>query len=603
MQFSIRKIFYKSIGDIKIKIFLSRGKLKGEKMTEVKRIDGIQASQPSAATNPVKKVEAEKEKLNEEIKKLLLGDKKAQEARKAELNNMYTTELNLGKKDAKKAAQNRLDDEIAGERIDNTNVFYDKSEYEKLKEERDNQYKDLYKQYRSEGKSRKEAKRLANADAGEVTYIKSKKVRNFIDAHKDKFINEDGTFNQDKYKEEIKKWTGDNKLDLSESRAAGKEFQVKAKTIRKAADYANFDVQKDKTAAKRALHVGETTLIGTGIGAAVGAIAGKHIKKSASGSASDLSGKTIKVPFEGGYVDVAASTIINATGSYKQAIGPKAGSLLGAISGGAGGLGAGLATMHKIKDQGEKDVFNGISAEEVVKEGAKGIDGEANAKIVNGILRMENLTDEQKVELFKKHYGENTGKRVTQRELLAAYNEAKQLNEKPQTPAQTTTQQNQGNQQNTPVVTTPQNNGENNNQQPANTTPAQPQPGQQTPAPAPEKEPCEVIVQNGESIAKLAKKYGVSQKEIIELNRSQLKKFKNAKNCDDNKVIYGFLVGAKIRVPEGCDKADKNKSAEDAIKDYNRMVEKHIDEYCEDHGVYSKEFKKQIEAKKSQKAA
>lgn len=573
-------------------------------VSEVKRIESVQTTQQTTAVNPVKKAEQDKAKVNEEIQKVLLGDKKAQQTRKQELQTLYTQELSMDAKDAKKAAQNRLADEIAGERIDNTYVFYDKSKYEKLKEERDNQYKDLYKQYRSEGKSKKEAKRLANADAGEVTYIKNKKVRAFVDSHKDKFVNEDGTFNQTKYKEELKKWTGDNKLDLSESRAAGKEYQVKAKTVRKAAGYANFDVQKDKTAAKRALHVAETTAVGTGIGAAVGAVAGKFIKKSAHGSASDLSGKTIKVPFEGGYVDIAASTLINATGSYKSAIGPKAGSLIGAFAGGAGGFGAGLATMHKIKDQGEKDVFNGISAEEIVKEGAKGVDGIANAKIVNGILKMENLTDEQKVELFKKHYGENTGKRVTQRELLAAYEEAKQLNEKPQTPAQQQpAQPTQTSPAQTPADQTPAQPTQPTQtppaQTPADQTPAQPPQQQPTQPPAPEKEPCEVVVQNGESIAKLAKKYGVSQKEIIELNKDQLKKFKNAKNCDDNKVIYGFLVGAKIRIPDGCDKADKNKSSQDAIKDYNKMVEKHFDEYCEEHGVYSKEFKKQMETKKA----
>ena len=59
-----------------------------------------------------------------------------------------------------------------------------------------------------------------------------------------------------------------------------------------------------------------------------------------------------------------------------------------------------------------------------------------------------------------------------------------------------------------------------------------------------------VTVENGESIARLAKKYGVSEKEIIELNRDQLKYFKSATDCEDNKKYLGFLVGARIKLPQ-----------------------------------------------------
>ena len=584
MQFSGIKIFYKSIGDIKKLIFLSRGKLKGEKMSlEVKKVDNLsQAQQPVSAENTAKKAELEKEKVDKELQTALLGSKKAQKERKEELKAQYMKDLGMSNKEAKEAAKSRLDDEVAGERIGNTDVYYNKDEYKEAKKTRDEEYDKLYKQYRDEGKKRREAKKLANAEAGEVEYIKSKKVRKFVDTNKEKFFDKNGTFNQDSYKEEIKEWSGDNKLDLSESRAAGKQYDVKSRTIRKAAKYANFDVQKDKTALKRLGHVAESVGIGAAAGAGVGAILGPHMKTKGLVKMNETFTSTVIDKTTGQVVDkIVTKRPVNVP--VEDKIGAARGALFGALTGGAAGLGIGLATMHKVKDQGEKDVFNGISAEEVVKEAGKGVEGTANQKLVDGILKMENLTDEQKVNLLKKHYGENTGKRVTQRELLAAYEEAKKLNDVK------------------PVVhTTP--------------TPSPlPQPAPisiPTPAPVPphidplpQKEPCEVIVQNGESISRLAKKYGVSEKEIIELNRKQLKTFKHAKNCDDNRNIYGFLVGAKIKVNNGCDQAYKNKTSEEAIKDYNKMVEKHIDEYCEEHKVYSQAFKKQVEAKRRQNAA
>ena len=61
-------------------------------------------------------------------------------------------------------------------------------------------------------------------------------------------------------------------------------------------------------------------------------------------------------------------------------------------------------------------------------------------------------------------------------------------------------------------------------------------------------ETVSVTVLNGESIAVIAKKYGVSVQEIMDLNQKHIKYFKSATDCDGEKVA-GFLVGAKIKLP------------------------------------------------------
>ena len=393
----------------------------------VKRIQTFQGDQPASVLTSIDKEKQEQERVDSEIKTALLGDKKAQKNRQKELQAQYMEELNMSKKDAKKAAKSRVADETAQARVENTDVYFNKDEYEKAKGENKKEYDAVYKKYREGGTSRRKAKRLAKAEAGEVEYIKDKKVRSFVNAQEKKFFDEKGQFDQEKYKEGLQEWTGDYKLDLSESRAAGKQYQVKAKTVRKAARYANFDVQGDKTNAKRALHVAKCTGIGAAIGAGAGALLGPHMTTSGILKTNQTFVSTVIDQTTGKVIDTIV-TKRPVSIPVKDSIGAGTGALYGAAIGGAAGLGVGLATMHKIKDQGEKDIFNGISAEEVVKEGAKGIDGIGNAKIVNNILNMENLTDEQKVDIFKKHYGENTGKRVTQRELLAAYEEAKKLN-------------------------------------------------------------------------------------------------------------------------------------------------------------------------------
>ena len=105
-----------------------------------------------------------------------------------------------------------------------------------------------------------------------------------------------------------------------------------------------------------------------------------------------------------------------------------------------------------------------------------------------------------------------------------------------------------------------------------------------------------VVVQNGESLAKLAKKYNVSVDDLIKLNN--LQKFTN--DCGETK-IKGFKVGQTIKLPAtaNIDAAKNNKTAADAIKDYENMWKKNIaegKEPCEDDHKVSNAFLEKVRA-------
>ena len=116
-----------------------------------------------------------------------------------------------------------------------------------------------------------------------------------------------------------------------------------------------------------------------------------------------------------------------------------------------------------------------------------------------------------------------------------------------------------------------------------------------TPTPVVEQEeddPCyEVVVQNNESPAMLAKKYGVSVEEILELNKSQVKKFKDC----NGKIHLGFLVGAVIQLP--CDakieNARGNLTSKQSQNLYENIFVKKADKgdvWCEEKQATRKEL-------------
>jgi LysM repeat protein len=105
-----------------------------------------------------------------------------------------------------------------------------------------------------------------------------------------------------------------------------------------------------------------------------------------------------------------------------------------------------------------------------------------------------------------------------------------------------------------------------------------------------------VIVQNGETLIKLANKYGVSAQKIIELNKNKIKYFRHASNCNDNKKYAGFLVGAEITLPDGIYDLSGNKLKADTIKDYEDYIVKKKNIFCQDRldQICTSEFRQAV---------
>ena len=89
----------------------------------------------------------------------------------------------------------------------------------------------------------------------------------------------------------------------------------------------------------------------------------------------------------------------------------------------------------------------------------------------------------------------------------------------------------------------------------------------------------------------LAKKYGVSVEEILELNKSQVKKFKDC----NGKIHLGFLVGAVIQLP--CDakieNARGNLTSKQSQNLYENIFVKKADKgdvWCEEKQATRKEL-------------
>lgn len=386
MQFLGIKIFYKSIEDKLIKVFSFHGEnRKGKSMTRVGKVDAVAAQ------------EVKQKKKNEETKKSdtqlqeLLGNKDAQKTRREELIDDYLG-LGLTKRQAKKAAKNQVKNEVSQERVDKTVVYLTKEEYKKHKDE------DI-------------------KNGLEPEYIKNKKVRGMIEKNPERFYETDDkgnkVFSSDKYKIAIREYTGlDYKLNLDERKAGAEELGIKKKgffnklinntdvNMKRAAKYANFEVERDNTNLYRAGVIASSTALGTLTG---GALAGTFT--------SNVTGIHID-----GQKELLGHQESNATA-------------VNAARGGVVGLVTGIALAAFVKDRGYADVFQGISVEEIIKQGSTGIKGEANKKIVDSILNLEHLPDDLKAQAMKVAYGQATGKKVNERELIAAYELAKAADE------------------------------------------------------------------------------------------------------------------------------------------------------------------------------
>lgn len=463
MQFLGIKIFYNSIEDKLIKVFsFHEENRKGKSMTRVGKVDAVAAQ------------EVKQKKKNEETKQSdtqlqeLLGNKDAQETRREELIDNYLG-MGLTKKQAKKAAKNQVKNEVAQERVDKTVVYFSKAEYERNKD------KDI-------------------KNGLEPEYIKNKKIREMVENHPERFFetNEKGevvvdekgnkVFSSDKYKLTMREFTGlDYKLNLDERKAGAEDLGIKKKgffnkifnrtnnNMKKAAKYANFEYEKDNTNLYRGGVIATSTALGVVTG---GALAGTF-KSNVTG-----------IHYNGDK-ELLGHQESNATA-------------VNAARGGIVGLVTGIALAGFVKDRGYADVFQGISVEEIIKQGSTGIKGEANKKIVDSILNLEHLPDDLKAQAMKVAYGQATGKKVNERELIAAYELAKAADEeyaKLPPPA-------------TPPVETP----------PVDTPPVDTPPQDNPPVDTPPEEQCsyEVCKEEGKEPNSYEIKYGNYPSAIIE---------------------------------------------------------------------------------------
>ncbi len=234
------------------------------------------------------------------------------------------------------------------------------------------------------------------------------KVRKIIAENPEDFY-VDGEFSSDQYKRRLGGFTGfDNKANLDEVKTAASDYGVGNRTIRRAMKRAGYEREKDLTW----LYKGLAALGVLGVSAGVGSLVGANFTSNVHGI----------------YNDGSTELLDTIHTSNARSV--------GALRGLIGGIIPSLALAAVVKDDGGKDIFNGNTAEEIVAKGEKNIEtrikGEANQNMMRGILRMENLSNEDKAFILKLAYGELTGKKVNDRELVAAYEIAKYCNEHPE---------------------------------------------------------------------------------------------------------------------------------------------------------------------------
>ena len=234
------------------------------------------------------------------------------------------------------------------------------------------------------------------------------KVRKIIAENPEDFY-VDGEFSSDQYKRRLGGFTGfDNKANLDEVKTAASDYGVGNRTIRRAMKRAGYEREKDLTW----LYKGLAALGVLGASAGVGSLVGANFTSNVHGIHNDGSTELLDT--------------IHTSNARS----------VGALRGLIGGIIPSLALAAVVKDDGGKDIFKGNTAEEIVAKGEKNIEsrikGKANQNMMRGILRMENLSNEDKAFILKLAYGELTGKKVNDRELVAAYEIAKYCNEHPE---------------------------------------------------------------------------------------------------------------------------------------------------------------------------
>jgi len=227
----------------------------------------------------------------------------------------------------------------------------------------------------------------------------------------DFYIN--GEFSSDLFKRQVGKFTGfDNKGNLDEIKTMASDYGITNRASRRAMKYAGYEREKDLTILYKALAAAGAL----GLGAGTGAIVGASFTSNVIG--------------------------IHNTGEHEllDTIHTSNAKKIGALRGLLASIPGAAIAAYLAKDNGGADIFKGNTAEEIVAKGEMNIEsrikGDKNQKMMKAILKMENISNEDKALILKLAYGELTGKKVNDRELAAAYEIANFCNKYPEVNAE-----------------------------------------------------------------------------------------------------------------------------------------------------------------------
>ena len=249
--------------------------------------------------------------------------------------------------EVRKMAHNYVENEQHKEDVQATNVFMNKAEYKAAEKERKAERKELVKQYREDGLSKKEAKQKADSQLVKNEYIRGRKTRAFVEDHRDYFYDENGKFSSDKFKQKAVEYANTNTIEgettnyhlsLKERRAVAQQEGVNAAVIKNIAKKSNLSYEKDNTNLYRGLVIGGAT----GIGIVAGPLFGSSAAAAAAASSSSSSAAT-------GAGGAAASS------SSSSAAAAAAAKTNGRMIGGTTGFAVGLGFASLVKDNGNRE--------------------------------------------------------------------------------------------------------------------------------------------------------------------------------------------------------------------------------------------------------
>lgn len=342
------------------------------------------------AAQPYEDGQYRRSRLDREKARGLRTSKKNRSVFKNEKAKEYKENIpELSNHQAKKFGKKTMQNEKTAARVDDRMVYIDKNKYE--------------------------AGKKANTDFDHVLIGNDKidkQIRRMIAENPEDFCF-DGEFSSDLFKRQVGKFTGfDNKGNLDEIKTMASDYDISKRATRRSMKIAGYERETDLTILYK-------TLAGLGVlgaSAGVGAIIGSKFTSNVHGIHNDGSSELL-------------DTIITDNNSAE----------VGALRGLLAGVLPAAAAVYFTKDNGYADIFKGNTAEEIVAKGELNIEsrikGDKNQKMMKAILKMENISNEDKALILKLAYGELTGKKVNDRELVAAYEIANYCNKHPEVKA------------------------------------------------------------------------------------------------------------------------------------------------------------------------